>query len=393
MARLVKKVRVTRRQVEEHRERIKKDLSPSWDSASEWDTNTFYNTFRKSLDYYNSKYTGKDLKPEVISWMKSNGYESEVIAHFESIESWHSSITMGAIAACLNRGMPEYRDDFNNGKNSAEWLRNAIADVLNRNIIEEPSDTSIQNQKSIQDRTRQIAEKMVSEIDMAIDDWIRSPETADLSNYNLLNILRGKNAKPAHSRLIKEFYLSSYVELQELTSGSADAQLRECYSSRPRKYIRALLQFYSEIMNACDLLAIEGKANRNQTPRVKKAVSKDKLVSKLKYKLIDDTYNIVSINTIDIIGAQSLWVFDTKTRKLGQYVASDKIGLSVRGTSIIGFDPDKSIQKTLRKPVEILPTIKAANKAALRVLLDDISTTDIKLTGRISETVVILRAI
>ena len=59
-----------------------------------------------------------------------------------------------------------------------------------------------------------------------------------------------------------------------------------------------------------------------------------------------------------IVGANELWVFNIKTRKIGKYVASNidpkgmqrqGSGLSVKGTTIIGYNETESIQKTLRK--------------------------------------------
>ena len=79
-----------------------------------------------------------------------------------------------------------------------------------------------------------------------------------------------------------------------------------------------------------------------------------KLVEKLKYLKTDDKFKIASVQPDQIIGASELWVFNTKTRKLGKYIAKnidpkglgrDGSGLSVKGTTIIGFDETTSIQK------------------------------------------------
>jgi hypothetical protein len=100
---------------------------------------------------------------------------------------------------------------------------------------------------------------------------------------------------------------------------------------------------------------------------------------------------LVSINPADIVGAGELWVYNTKSRKLGKYVAKEFAELSVKGTSIINFDENKSVQKTLRKPEEQLKEFKAAGKVQLRKFLDDIKAVDIKLNGRINEEIILLR--
>ena len=104
----------------------------------------------------------------------------------------------------------------------------------------------------------------------------------------------------------------------------------------------------------------------------------------------------MSIDPKKIIGAQELWVFNTKTRKLGKYVASNGFSseeLSVKGASIIGFDEKKSVQKTVRKPDVTLKEFQKAGKVALRKFLEDIKATDIKLTGRINKDIILLKVI
>jgi len=91
------------------------------------------------------------------------------------------------------------------------------------------------------------------------------------------------------------------------------------------------------------------------------------------------------------VGAKELWIFNTKTRKLGKYVAKEFSELTVKGTSIVNFDEAKSVQKTLRKPEEQLKEFKSAGKVQLRKFLEDIKAVDIKLNGRINEDTILLK--
>jgi hypothetical protein len=117
----------------------------------------------------------------------------------------------------------------------------------------------------------------------------------------------------------------------------------------------------------------------------------EKIIAKLKYQKSNEPLKLVSISPADIVGAKELWVYNTKSRKLGKYVAKEFAELSVKGTSIINFDENLSVQKTLRKPEEQLKEFKAAGKVQLRKFLDDIKAVDIKLNGRINEEVVLLK--
>ena len=65
--------------------------------------------------------------------------------------------------------------------------------------------------------------------------------------------------------------------------------------------------------------------------------------------------------------------------------------MSVKGTTLIGFDEESSIQKTLRKPEEQLKLFKNSGKVKLRTFMETIATTDTKLNGRINADTIILK--
>jgi len=174
-----------------------------------------------------------------------------------------------------------------------------------------------------------------------------------------------------------------------LSSGKADEQLREGYSHRSRKQIKKFIEFLQEIESACNMLMQEAKVNKK--PRARKAVPAEKIVAKLKYKKTDEPLKLVSINPTDILGAKELWVYNTKSRKLGKYVATEYAELGVKGTTITGFNEAQSICKTIRKPEEKLKEFKAAGKVQLRKFLDDINATDTKMNGRINEEIILLK--
>ena len=92
-----------------------------------------------------------------------------------------------------------------------------------------------------------------------------------------------------------------------------------------------------------------------------------------------------------MVGATTLWVYNTKNRKLGVYVA-DSITqvLSVKGASIVGYDANKSTQKTVRKPEKL----KGADKlprTKMQKVYDEIRATETKLNGRLNEHTILLR--
>ena len=378
------------------RTRVPKDHSPVWEGHENWTEAEFLKRFHVATEYYRLEFSGKDLKPAVVKWMTDTGCTKADIAAFKKTKDGRCNVTMGTIASCLLRGMPSIRADFNKGRDTSAWLRNEIVTVIEagKNDIEELEAKEAKPlvvQPSIQDRLRETAFKMTEEIEDAIEGFQTDPENFDPKAFKMLNLLKGKEVKAAHARVIKTLYSKDLAELEELASGQADEQLREGYAHRSRKQIKNLIAFYQEIMSACDMLSQEAKANRK--PKARKAQPKEKIVAKLKYMKTNEPLKLVSINPTDIIGAKELWIFNTKTRKLGKYIAAEYQDLGVKGTTITGFNEHTSVQKTVRKPEEKLKEFKAAGKVQLRKFLEDINATDTMMNGRINEDTVLLKAV
>lgn len=370
-----------------------KDPSPNWSGHETWDTSKFFKFFHDSMQYYNLNHKPVELKSKVIDWMGRNGYAKDQIKQFKATKDWRCGGTMGAIAANLIRGMPEVREDFNDGKNSAQWLKKEIERVILEGKADVEPEIKVDAAPaayvpSVQDRLREASLRMTEEIEDALEKFQTDPDTFEPKAFKLLNLLKGKQAKAAHARIIRDLYRRNLAELQEAYAGK-DEQLKEAYAHLSKKNLKKILDFYNEVVSACDMLGQEAKVNRK--PRAKKAVSKDKLIAKLNYKKSDEQLKMVSVNPADIVGAKELWVFNVKTRKLGKYVAAEFADLGVKGTTIINFDENKSVQKTLRKPAEQLKAFKSAGKVQLRKFLDDINAVDIKLNGRINEETLLLR--
>jgi hypothetical protein len=379
------------------RAKVGKDLSPKWDNTLDLSTDQYARHFRISMEWYRLESSGKELKPKVINWMSAKGYSKTDIANFKKSKDSRCSPTMGAIAACLLKGMPEQRADWNEGRSSAEWLKTSIQKVIDESkydVDEEAAAEASEANKpsvyipSIQERLREAAIGMTEEIEDAIELFQEDPEAFDPKAFKLLNLLKAKGAKAAHTRIIRNFYSSNLDELIE-AANTKDEQLKEGYAHLSKAQLKKITAFYQEIISACDMLGQEAKVNRK--PRAKKVVPADKLVSKLKYMKTNEPLKLVSINPADIVGAKELWIFNIKTRKIGKYVADEYKELGVKGTTVTGFNINLSVQKTLRKPEEQLKEFKAAGKVQLRKFLDDIKAVDIKLNGRINEDTILLK--
>jgi len=203
-------------------------------------------------------------------------------------------------------------------------------------------------------------------------------------------LMKTLDIKGAHTKYIIPVYQKKLEEIEETIKGK-DQQLVEGYSFLSKKELKEYASLLKRIIDDCARIAHTAKLTR--APRKKKAKPVDKIIEKLQFKKEDNEYKAASINPVDIIGAVQLWVFNTKTRKLGCYNAADSGGLSVKGTTLINFNETTSVQKTVRKPEVVLPATMKAGKIALRKTLPDISAVEQVLTGRINSDIILLRVI
>ena len=402
---------------------------PSWEGWEEWDGQTFHRAKEAARSWYYENFKPQDLYPSVFVWMKENGYTKEQIKHAKSAPAYTLSVTAGIVAKLLLRGMPDYNEKAAQYWESlpgtmgelapaSQFLKRRIEEAIKAGsgVIEEKEEEEKEKKDvyvpSIQERIFMQSQKISEKIDEWFDVYYENSDMFDPKGFDIKKHFAATKTTQAHARKIKEFYqdeLEEYKDLMRMpTAGQlknmdekeADLweQLKEGYSHTTKPQVKKAIEALEKIMDACDLIIETSKANRKT--RKPKPKSADKLVAKLKFKKLDDKFNVVSINPTEIVGASELWVFNCKTRKLGKYVAKiidplgagrEGSGLSVKGTTITQFNEDESIQKTLRKPEEQLKEFKGAGKVKLRKFLEEIKTTDTKLNGRVNPDTILLR--
>ena len=404
---------------------------PSWEGWEEWSGEHYHRASQHARDWYYQNYKPADLYPAVDAWMSKNGYTKEQIKQVRAAPTYALSITAGITAKLLMAGMPDY-----NQKHADYWetlpgtmgttqpvtvfLKKRIEEAMQQGAYLLTQKKEVEKEKAkvyqptIQERIREQVNVQTEEIEEWLDGWIKDPKSFDPKGFNFKRHFQDYNVTQAHARKISSLYdgeISEYKELQNPPSKAEIAkmderaldmleQLKEGYAHLSKEDVKKILEALGNIQMACQLVVDTSKATRKT--RKRKPKSAEKLVEKLKYCKVDNKNSLASINPIDIIYANELWVFNIKTRKIGKYVASnidpqgqqrEGSGLSVKGTTIIGFNEKESVQKTLRKPEEKIKEFKEAGKVKLRTFIEDINAVDIKLNGRINPDTILLKAV
>jgi hypothetical protein len=217
-----------------------------------------------------------------------------------------------------------------------------------------------------------------------VDDFVESDYK---DKYDFYTILIDKGCKSVHARKLKEHYIDEYNALVELYNGE-DEYLKEAWGNLKPKEVQRYTDFFGIIVDDLDRIIKNASAQRK--PRKTKQKSASKLIKNLKYQSEYPDLKLVSINPEKIVGASELWVYNTKYNRLGVYYAENSVrGFSVKGCTIQQFDEKSSIQKTARKPEDVL---SALTKRSLKKKMKEMKTKDQPVTGRINAQTILLGA-
>jgi len=401
--------------------------SPKWEGWETWSGEVYHRKSSAARDFYYQNYKPSDLYPFAIQWMEKNDYSKEDIRCVKSAPDYELSITAAISCKLLLDGMPDFNqkeDDYwqtlagttGHVQPATIFIKKRIAQAIEKgkSVKEQKEEKEKEEQKkknihkpSIQELLRLKAYSMTNDI----DDFINGFEmtTGALKTFKPLSLLRKVQAKANHAKIIKELYEGCFKEYDELINPPSTKnmtekeldwhnQLIEGYQHLEKSEIKAMYEMYKSIVQACDMIIANAKFDRK--PRKKKPVSAEKLVKNLKFCKEHTDTGSVSINPIELIGANIAVIYNTKTRKVGVYHASsvdpmglgrEGSGLSVKGTTMIRFKEDESLQKTLRKPQEQLPIFKKITKRSLNKEFSAIKSVETKMNGRINEHTLLLK--
>jgi len=340
-----------------------------------------------SLNYYNSHTDDKDKKKWFISHYAK--IDKKVAVELLKVDEYHFR-TPGILARLIDLGSELHEAELNHYNQGIEKL---LAQIKTRQKSQDKQDKKDaaaakealpSNVISIQQRMEEKAHDLAGEIEGAIDDFVLNGCKSDFStkNYLLANQVAGPIAKR-----IGELFVDTAKEIEEAIAGD-DEQLVEGYSHFTKRELKKFSEFVQTIIADCQQMVQTAKANR--APRKRKEISPIKMVSKMKFLREFPELGLKSITPQTIIGSSEVWFYNTKYRRFGVYKAENGT-VSVKGTTIVGFDIKESKAFTLRKPEEFFKDL-SLGKRALSNAIKTLKTKPSNPNGRINEETIILGA-
>ena len=314
---------------------------PKWDDLEKM-TGAQIHAYRRFVhSWYYENFKPAELYAFVAEWMTKEEYSKEDIKAVKAAPNSALSITAAIVARMDIMGAPrltkpeadhwlslpgtmgELKCSIDFLKESVEKYIEAGKDKVAEKEEEEKEKVNVYV-PSIQERIRDQAVEQSEDIDIWLEGWIEDPNSFDPKGFDFKRHFGSKGVTQAHARKLKSFYedtLADYDDLDRMpTKGQlakmsehdADMweQLKEGYAHVKKADIKKLRTAISELMVALDFIIDQAKATRK--PRKAKPRSADKVISKLKFLKVDEKYKLASINPIDVVGANELWVFNVK---------------------------------------------------------------------------------
>ena len=242
---------------------------------------------------------------------------------------------------------------------------------------------------NIQDRLREKVSECAGELDGMFDEFVTAGAKMS-ADYKPIMVIRGLNVAPQMISNIADIWKRKLEEFETVIEGK-DAQLVEGYSHLNKIQMRNLVKFCEAVINDCGAYVQIKKVERK--PRKVKSVPPEKRAAKFKVLMEFVELKLKGLPAASLVDKAEAWLYDTKKRKLIHLVAdSHTQAFTVKSNSIIGFSTIETMQKTVRKPADVVKSVQAAGKPAARKIYKDLTTTETPFNGRGTENLVILKA-
>lgn len=342
------------------------------------------------LRWYNYYWKPKQYVKPALKYAKDVlNYSKKDIDSLKKLKDWQLSLTPGPgrLAQIALRGFPT--DEF------ADYLKDKYDECLrlaNEIVAEEKEEKKQKAKKPVISPAERMRMKVVDTImgdfdEMVVDSWMDDVYDTEFDTYTLL---KKHDIKGTGLNIFKQRVEEYHLEISDAYDKKCD-QAVEAYSHVKRTNLRKMKKQLKDILSDIEKIRMAQKQTRK--PRAHKAKASDKQVEKLQYCKENVDAKLASINPVTIPGAQRLYMFNVKNKKLTEFVSNSSSGFEVSGTSLKNFDPALSRCVTLRKPDDVIPGVMTKTVKQIDNLWKSLTTKTTQPTARINNDCILLRVL
>ena len=340
--------------------------------------------FSHAFSWYNYFYGKKDAREMIVNYLETHGRKEDVRT-LKRIPDSSIRLTTGWLCRMSQVGL-----ELN--EHEQIKLDNLLKEVLDSKQDEVAEETAVDDtvpKITIQDRLREKVSECAGELDGLFDEFVTSGAklTAD---YKPVVLMRSLNIAPQMVNDIKQIWTRKLEEFDAAVEGK-DADLVQGYSFLSKVQLRNCVKFCELVISDCGAYVQIKKVERK--PRNVRAVTPEKRAAKFKHIMEFTELKLKGLPAASLVDKAEAWLYDTKKRKLIHLVADSYTqAFTVKSNSVIGFSTVESLQKTVRKPADVLKAMGAAGKPAARKIYKDLTTTETPFNGRGTENLIILKS-
>ena len=358
-------------------------FEPEWKFQPD-DTNRI-SKFASAFQWYNYHYGKKDGKEMIAQYLHIVGRDKEAKT-MRGIPDSQIRVTPAWVCRMATMGLVLNEHEQCILDEQISLMLKAKQEVK-KSQTEKDEDTAVQK-LTIQDHLREKASECAGELEGMFDDFIMAGAKMS-ADFKPIALIRGMNISPQMIPNITRVWDLRLAEFNEVLEG-VDEQLVEGYSHLSKAQLKQCVKFCETVLQDCSSYISIKKVERK--PRAKKAVSPERQSRGFKYLKEFTELGLKSENPAKLVGASEAFLYDSVKRKLVYVVADSHLGtFTVKGSAVIAFDAQQTVQKTLRKPDVILKELLKGGKPAMRKVFKDIKATEVKWNGRGNENLLILK--
>lgn len=291
-----------------------------------------------ALNHYNREFDNKQKK----SW---------AVQHFGKSVKFNNDFsdgefkTLGTLCRILDNGYQLTDKHMIVLDNEAKRLQ------VPSKMVAEVVETVKKPVQTIQDKMDEKVSEFLGEFAGLVDEYTISGTIPKVDKLVIQFGIRGPMIKKVQERVANVM-----AELEEALEGT-DKQLVEGYSHFKKVQLKKLLGIYTSLIEALGQAKVL-VVRKVRTPKVKPPAV---IAAKVKYQVENKDLKLVSVHPAQVVGAESIYVFNTKYRKLQYFEAIAGQTLTWKGTSVMNWDVNKSGMKMIRKP-EMLQALDGKRK-------------------------------
>ena len=356
-------------------------MEPTWKVQP---TEGRISAFSHAFSWYNYFYGKKDAREMIVNYLETHGRKNDVRT-LKRIPDSSIRLTTGWLCRMSMVGL-ELTD------HEQIKLDNLLKEILESkqdDVVEETPAEDAVPRVTIQDRLREKVSECAGEMDGLFDEFVTSGAKLN-ADYKPVVLMRSMNIAPQMVNDIRQIWTRKLSEFEAAVEGK-DSDLVQGYSFLSKVQLKNCVKFCELVISDCGAYVQIKKVERK--PRKVKAVPPEKRAAKFKHIVDFAELKLKGLPAASLVDKAEAWLYDTKKRKLIHLVAdSHTQAFTVKSNSIIGYSTVESLQKTVRKPADILKALGAAGKPAARKIYKDLTTTETPFNGRGTENLIILKS-